>query len=612
MNNMNRINVVEAEDVYEITFQYDPNIIELIKNVPNRRWDSTEKIWTIPKSNLGMLINQFKGSIYERNVNIVSSENINVTPSLDVKSKIPDVDISDFKFRCSDDCKPYKHQLDFIKYASTKSGKGFLLGDDMRLGKSLEILNLALYRKQHVSHYGHCLIICNIASSRYNWMDDIEKHLASVDESGYILGTRIKRDGSFRYDTGAAKLEDLTTLHMYGKPEYDIPFYMITNVESIRYKQGRKYPIAEKIIELIHIGEISMIAIDEVHVNMSPTSTQGKIIQQIFKETDGEVEWVPMSGTPITKSPLDLYLPLKLVHGHTFKNHWGWSNYFCIYGGYGDHEILGYKHIPELKIMLQSNMLRRLKSEVHDMPPKNKIIEWVENTPIQEKLYNSTRNEIRSNRDTILNSLNGLSEFLKLRQVNGSPELVDDSITIDKNYIKKNAKLQRLLDLLVEIVDIRGEKVIIYSNWVQPLKTLYMFISTKYKVCCFTGTMKEETRQKHKRVFINNPEYKVMIGTIGALGTAHTLTVANNVIFYDEPWNPDIRTQAEDRIYGLNTTKTANIYTILTRNTVDSKVHEILNNKQLISDYTIDNKLSIRKNPELFNMLIGGSYENNI
>lgn len=601
---MNKINVIESDNVYEISFQYDPSVIELIKNVPGRRWNSEEKLWTIPSSNLGMLLNQFKGTMYEHSLNVYSSENIDVTPSLDVSVKIPDVDISDFEFQVAEGMNPYKHQLDFIKYASTKEGKGFLLGDDMRLGKSLEVLNLALYRKQHNSNFKRCLIICNIATSRFNWIDDINKHIHS-EECGYILGSRIKRNGDITYKDSKEKLEDLKLNRTYGKKGSDpLPFYIITNVESIRYKSGKSYPIAEAIIDMVNAGEINMIAIDEVHVNMSPQSMQGKVISKIFNDTLGNVEWIPMSGTPITKSPIDLYLPLKLVKGHSFKSYWAWCQHYCIYGGYGNHDIISFKNIPEIKIMLQMNMLRRLKSQVHDMPPKNRIIEYVENTEYQKKLYKEHQLDLMSRREAIINSMNPMTELLILRQINGSPELVDKDIEIDTSYIKYNAKLQRLLDLIHEIVDVRQEKVIIYSNWVKPLQTLYKFISKEHKVCCFTGTMKEEVRQKHKRVFINNPTYKILIGTIGALGTAHTLTVANNVIFYDEPWNPDIRTQAEDRIYGLNTTKTANIYTILTKDTVDDRVHNILANKQMISDYMIDGDMSIRKNPQLFDMLL--------
>lgn len=601
---MNKINVIESDNVYEISFQYDPNVIELIKNVPGRRWNSEEKLWTIPSSNLGMLLNQFKGTAYEHSLNVYSSENIDVTPSLDVSVKIPNVDISDFEFQVAEGMHPYKHQLDFIKYASTKAGKGLLLGDDMRLGKSLEVLNLALYRKQHDSRFKRCLIICNIATSRFNWIDDINKHIHS-GECGYILGSRIKRNGDITYKDSKEKLEDLTLNKMYGKKgTEELPFYIITNVESIRYKAGKTYPIAEAIIDMVNKGEINMIAIDEVHVNMSPQSMQGKVISKIFNDTLGNAEWIPMSGTPITKAPTDLYLPLKLVKGHSFKSYWTWCQHYCIYGGYGNHDIISFKNIPEIKIMLQMNMLRRLKSQVHDMPPKNKIIEYVENTEYQKKLYKEHQLDLISRREAIIHSMNPMTELLILRQINGSPELVDNDLEIDSTYIKYNAKLQRLLDLVHEIVDIRQEKVIIYSNWVKPLQTLYKFISKEHKVCCFTGTMKEEVRQKHKRVFINNPNYKILLGTIGALGTAHTLTVANNVIFYDEPWNPDIRTQAEDRIYGLNTTKTANIYTILTKDTVDDRVHNILANKQMISDYMIDGDMSIRKNPQLFDMLL--------
>lgn len=601
---MNKINVIESDNVYEISFQYDPNVIELIKNVPGRRWNSEEKLWTIPSSNLGMLLNQFKGTAYEHSLNVYSSENIDVTPSLDVSVKIPNVDISDFEFQVAEGMHPYKHQLEFIKYASTKAGKGLLLGDDMRLGKSLEVLNLALYRKQHDSKFKRCLIICNIATSRFNWIDDINKHIHS-GECGYILGSRIKRNGDITYKDSKEKLEDLTLNKMYGKKgTEELPFYIITNVESIRYKAGKTYPIAEAIIDMVNNGEINMIAIDEVHVNMSPQSMQGKVISKIFNDTLGNIEWIPMSGTPITKAPTDLYLPLKLVKGHSFKSYWTWCQHYCIYGGYGNHDIISFKNIPEIKIMLQMNMLRRLKSQVHDMPPKNKIIEYVENTEYQKKLYKEHQLDLISRREAIIHSMNPMTELLILRQINGSPELVDNDLEIDSTYIKYNAKLQRLLDLVHEIVDIRQEKVIIYSNWVKPLQTLYKFISKEHKVCCFTGTMKEEVRQKHKRVFINNPNYKILLGTIGALGTAHTLTVANNVIFYDEPWNPDIRTQAEDRIYGLNTTKTANIYTILTKDTVDDRVHNILANKQMISDYMIDGDMSIRKNPQLFDMLL--------
>ena len=254
-------------------------------------------------------------------------------------------------------------------------------------------------------------------------------------------------------------------------------------------------------------------------------------------------------------------------------------------------------------------MIRRLKSDVLDLPPKIYYDEYVDNTEYQDRLYTETAVGLAGERESILKSLNPLAKFLRLRQVNGNPELVDDRLDIkDSHYLQKNAKLQRLLELLEEIHE-RGEKVIIFSNWVESLRTLYTFVSKKYKTCCFTGTMKESERQKHKEVFINNPSYTVMMGTFGALGTTHTLTVARNVIMYDEPWNPSDKVQAEDRAYRIGTNQSVNIYTLITRNTVDDKVHDILYTKSGISSFMVDNKLDIMNNPDLFNLLLSDTIE---
>ena len=249
-------------------------------------------------------------------------------------------------------------------------------------------------------------------------------------------------------------------------------------------------------------------------------------------------------------------------------------------------------------------MIRRTKEEVLDLPEKIELVEYVENTAYQNKLMSVVQSDLLKHRDTIVASLNPLAKMLRLRQVNGSPELVDESLEVDRNYIKKNAKLQRLLEL-VDDITLRGEKVVIFSNWVEPLRTVYRHLAPKYKVSCFTGTMKEKSRQAHKEAFLHDPEYKVMIGTIGALGTTHTLTAANNIIFYDEPWTAADKQQATDRIHRVGTTKSCNIYTLITKDTIDERVHDILYNKKMVSDFMVDGKLDIYNNPALFDVLLG-------
>lgn len=605
------ITVTQCGQYYTVKFPYDPAVVDMVKCVPGRSWDPTAKVWTIHKDKLGTLLSQFKGTVYEGAVRIISQEHINENASLDTTAVIPNVDLSNVPFYVQEGAHPYKHQLDFMKYAIHRWNigyhSGFLLGDDPGLGKTVEVMNWALYHRR-MHKFKHCLIICCIASSKYNWYKDIVKH-SRGHESPYILGTRLKRDKKTeRYNTGnAERLQDIKCGHMYGDESApELPYFLITNIETFRMREKKKYPITDEVKKLIQSGYFSMIAIDEVHKNMSTTSMQGKQILELKRYDQHRVEWIPMTGTPITSKPTDLFTPLKLIDAHSYGDFYTWSKHFCLYGGFSDKEVVGYKNIPELKNMLQSNMLRRLKKDVLDLPPKIYYTDYVDNTSYQNSLYNKVATNMIKSKGTILSQLNPLAQFMKLRQVNGAPELVDPDLKVDATYLQKNAKIAKVLELLDEAVQ-HGEKSLVFSNWVEPLRTLYRFVSKRYKTCCFTGTMTDADREKHKRVFMNNPEYMVMIGTIGAMGTTHTLTAAQNVIFLDEPWVPSDKQQAEERAYRIGTKSTVSIHTIISKNTVDDQVHDILYTKQGVSNYIVDNHLDLRSNPELFDLLLRDS-----
>lgn len=475
-------------------------------------------------------------------------------------------------------------------------------------GKTLESINYAMYNKLY-NRYKHCLVICNVNTSKYNWQDDIRKH-TNGKMSGYILGSRKRKHpkpGQATYIVGSSqnKLDDLLCGHMYeDDTEPELPYFIILNVEAIRMKVGKRYPIADKIIDMINDGELNMIIIDEVHKNMSPTSLQGKQILRIKDKTHSRCTWVSLTGTPIVNKPTDVFLPMRLIDAHNFTSYYKWCQYFCVYGGYGGHEVIAYRNIPRLKFMLQQNMIRRRKEDVLNLPDKIHMDVYVENTKYQSRLAEEVTMDLIAHAEEIANDLNPMVRFLRLRQVNGSPELVDHDLRVDNTYLKYNAKLVKLLELLEEIHE-RGEKTVIFSNWVEPLRTLFKFLSSKYKVCCFTGTMSEAERQKHKRVFMNNPEYTVMIGTIGALGTTHTLTAANNIIFYDEPWTYADKLQAEDRCHRISAKKSVNVYTLISKDTIDERVHDIVYSKKDTSDYLVDNKLDFKNNPNLVATLLG-------
>lgn len=602
------IQISQNNDVYEIRSKYDPTFIEIIKSIPGRRWLPDPKVWTIPLDKLGFLLNAVVGTDYEDALQINSQEYLGVNQTFDKTKTIPDVDVSKVKFYVEDGKELYQHQKDTMKYAlyrdQTGRHSGFLLGDQPGLGKTLSVMNLALHRKL-TRKDKHCLVICCINTAKYNWYEDIIKH-TNGEQIPYLIGTRKNRKGVESIRGSKEKLDDLLTLKKYGQKKNGekLPYFLIINIEAIRYKEGRKYPIADRIIELVNEGKINMIAVDEIHKNCSPTSNQGKQVLKIKKQTGKKLEWIPMTGTPITKSPLDCFLPFRLIDAHDYSSFYLWSQNFCVYGGFGGHEVIGYKNMPQLKSMVQDNMLRRLKKDVLDLPPKIHITEYVENTPYQQRLYAQVRGDMLAQKGVLQASMNPLAQFIRLRQVNGYPEVIDKNLSpTSKDYLSKNAKMKRIL----EIIDLhvsQGEKVVVYSNWVEPLRTLYRYVAKKYKTCCYTGTMSDADKEKNKRVFTTNPEYMVMLGTIGALGTSHTLTVAHVEIFFDEPWNATDKEQAEDRCHRISATEPLMIYTLLTTGTVDERVHNIVYTKDGIAKYIVDNDLDFKQHPELFDLLL--------
>ena len=500
-----------------------------------------------------------------------------------------------------------------IKYVGKMPGKcitvsgnshTYLIDHFIVTHNTVESINLALYNKTQYK-FKHCLILCCVNMSKYNWQQEIADHTNGQFE-GYILGSRKLKSGKINYNGSSKdKLEDLKLGHKYGdKKESRLPYFIIMNIEAIRMKDSRLHPISDILIDYINSGKLDMIIIDEVHKNVSPTSQQGKQLLRIKKSTGKKCLWLPMTGTPIVNQPTDLFLPLRLVEGHSINSFYSWNQNFCVFGGFGGHEIVGYKNMDKLKDILQVNMIRRTKDEVLDLPEKIEIIEYVENTRYQNKLMKSVEADIMNERESIITSLNPLAKMLRLRQVNGSPELVDNSLQIDKNYVKKNAKLARLLELIQDIIS-RDEKVVVFSNWVEPLRMIYRHLASNYKVASFTGTMNERDRQSNKEAFLSDPNCKIILGTIGALGTTHTLTSANNIIFYDEPWQAADRSQACDRIHRLGASKSCRIYTLISKDTIDERVHNILYRKDTISKYIVDDKLDIYNNPELFNLLLG-------
>lgn len=542
-----------------VSFEYESNLVSIIKSMGTRVYIPDKKTWEIPESAVPMLMSR----LHDYDV-LLRGEMRHETP--ESHAQLP----SGFVFTT----KPYKHQMEGVIYGLEH--ESFLLGDDQGLGKTKEIIDLAMCRKQ-TDGLKHCLIICGINGNKYNWADEVKIHSR---EDSWILGTRFTKRPPIKMIEGSTKdkMEDLKNI-----PHQ---FFWITNIETLRggsfkEKQGKRtvirFPIAEKIQELCDRGIIGMIAFDEAHKAKNPDSQQGKALLSI----DCKGPKIPMSGTFVLNNPLDLYLPLRWS-GFETHSFYAYKQHYCKMGGFGGKEIVGYKNLDELRSMVSKVMLRRVKGDVLDLPPKVHTIEWVDAYPEQKSLYKDVRDQVRDNIDKVKVHPDPLSEMLRLRQVTGYPGILSSTVT-------KSAKMDRMEELVEDEVSVGG-KAIIFSNWSEMTNVIRHKLK-KYNPAYITGEVGSVQRMEEKDRFQNDPNCKVMIGTIGALGTGFTLTAAQLVIFVDEPWNRGIKDQAEDRAHRIGTRGTVRIVTILTRDTVDEGVYNLVQKKGKMADLLVDGKV---------------------
>lgn len=543
-----------------VSFNYDSDLVSIVKSLGTRVYLPDSKCWEIPESSVPMLLNR------------LSSYDVQLTGIMehDIKKKIKLP--AGFTFKTN----PYDHQVEGVMYGLENDS--FLLGDDQGLGKSKQIIDIAMCRKIKEG-MKHCLIICGINGTKYNWAEEVKIH---SDEDSWVLGTRFTKRKPIKMIEGGTKekLEDLENI-----PHQ---FFWITNIETLRggaYKEGKgkstkyRFPIAEKIQKLCDKGIIGMVAFDEAHKAKNPESMQGRALLSIHAPHP-----IPMSGTFFLNNPLDLYLPLRWAG---FENHsyYAYKQHYCVMGGFGGKEIVGYKNLDELRTMMATVMLRRTKGDVLDLPPKIHVNEYVELTPEQKKLYKEVKEQIVDNLDKIKLSPDPLSEMLRLRQVTGYPGLISSSVVT-------SAKMDRLEEIVEDIVE-SGEKAIIYSQWSEMTNYIRNRLK-RFNPAYITGEVKAEERMAEVNRLQTDPNCKIIIGTIGAMGTGLTLTAAQTVIFMDEPWNRGIKDQAEDRAHRIGTTGTVRIVTLITKDTVDEGVYNLVQKKGRMADLIIDGKVEGR------------------
>ena len=310
-----------------------------------------------------------------------------------------------------------------------------------------------------------------------------------------------------------------------------------------------------------------MIVIDEAHYISNTTAIRTKLINSFAKKS--KRLWL-LSGTPMTSRPINYFNLLNLIDSPVAQN---WMAYVIRYcEGYqfrvgGNKKVWntnGASNLEELRDRTSRQVLRRLKTEVLDLPEK--IINPVY-LRLKSKEYEDLMGDYYNwyeSRDESTKSLTvQFTKLMKVRQVIAN-EKIDSTIEIAENILEQ------------------GKKVIIFTNFTEVLQRIHSHFGKKSVY--LDGSCSKASRQHAIDEFQTNDKIKVFVGNLKAAGAGITLTASEVVIMNDLSFVPSDHAQAEDRAYRYGQKNNVLVYYPIFENTIEGIVYDILSHKKNIID----------------------------
>ena len=228
--------------------------------------------------------------------------------------------------------------------------------------------------------------------------------------------------------------------------------------------------------------------------------------------------------------------------------------------------------MEELAIKTKNVYLRRLKTEIGDMPEKTVVPTYHKFNKRQWKDYEGLWDEYLE--DRARNKKKGIPER----------DLVE--LGLLRKFVAMEAIPETIL--MAENIIEQGKKVIIFTNFTDELMELQKYF--KDRCVIHFGEMSEKEKQRSVDRFQESDKVEVFIGNIISAGVGITLTEATEVIFNSFDWVPGNNEQAEDRANRLGQTNNVTVYYQLFDQTISIGMWNTLQRKQDIIDTIMGEK----------------------
>lgn len=472
----------------------------------------------------------------------------------------------------------YKHQIRGANMAlrafgaldAKTPGGGFGELFEMGCGKTLTTIAVAgaLYNLGKIDR----VLVVAPTSVCSVWPHDLNQFAAFPWEARVLLGDKKKR------------LKALNELKNW-------PFKTL-RIAVINYESTHR----DGIFEALAAYRPDLIVCDESQRIKNPSAAQSKALHKLG---DAAPFRMILSGTPVQNNAVDLYSQYRFLDPAVYgANFYAFKNRYCIMGGYGQHQIVGYRNMDELVEKEHSVAYRVTKEECLDLPQQTFINRYVQFTDAEQAIYEQLRKssflELETGENVTATTI--LTMYLRLMQLTGGFLTADES-TRPKQV--NTAKLDALADIVDDYVVDAGKKLVIFARFRAEIAAIENLLRLrKIQYGSIYGDVPMEERGKIVEDFQTNPDTKVFVAQIQTAGLGITLHAASTAVFYSYDYNYANYAQALARIHRIGQRLPVTYIHLVVDGSIDEKILAALENKEDMAKTVVDSWREVLTAPE--------------
>ena len=510
-------------------FEFDEYLLQAVKQIRGRKWDSKRKVWIAPQTSLEEAVDLAYAWDFTFNEDMIREIDAvvddgyrreNLSSAQEAVLEIPGLATEHPESGTPLELRPF--QKAGVAYAVET--KRCFIADEMGLGKTVQ----ALAAIQHQKAYP-CLVVCP-ASLKTNWQREVRTWLPG--KTTHIVDNQI-----------GVKNSDVVIIN------YDI--------------------LNKQKDALAKVGFQSLV-FDESHYAKNGNAQRTKALKSLAATIPESGMVLALTGTPVLNRPIELVSQLEIIDRiEEFGGSWSFRKRYCDanYNGYG-WDFNGCSNAEELNELLRRTCyVRRNKEDVlKELPEKGRY-----------------RIETELSGKSLKNYRMAEADMLAWLQSEGKGSTSAEHlsrITVLKR-LAGEGKLEAATEWIETFLDSTGRKLVVFAHHISVVDAL----AERFGGLRVAGKDSAEARQEAVDKFQNDPDAKVIVLNMKAGGVGLTLTAASDVLFVEQGWTPAEHSQAEDRCHRIGQdADNVSAWYLLAEKTIDDDIYDLIEKKRITVD----------------------------